>query len=104
MADAASWAFKNGEFFHIQNDLLTYFNSTFPIQNISWTELKIHISLVLQVISCLRGEALQMESLIKLPKRTFAIGKAGSNTVHNSMDLKTTTLKEQAQQKKQSFQ
>lgn len=101
MADAASRAFKNGEFFHIQHDLLTYFNSTFPIQNGSWTELKIHTSLVSRVISCLRGEALQMESLIKLPKRAFAIGKAGSNTVHNSTDLKTTTSKEQAQLKKQ---
>lgn len=103
MADAASQAFKDGEFFHIKNDLLTYFNSTFPIHNGSWTELKIHTSLVSWVISYLHGEALQMESLIKLPKHAFAIGKNGSNTVHNSMEPQITTSKK-TQLTKQSSQ
>ena len=32
MADAASRAFKDGEYFHIANSLLTYFNNTFTDQ------------------------------------------------------------------------
>ncbi len=84
MADAASRAFKDGEYFHIADTLLTYFNNTFPLQNDLWRELTLHPSLTSRVMSCLRGELLQMESLLQLPKRAINIGKLGASTVLNS--------------------
>ena len=83
MADTASRAFKNGDYFHISTNLLTYFNNTFPLQTGSWQEYSLHPGYASRVISCLRGEQLQMESLLKLPKLNKNIGNRGAPTALN---------------------
>ena len=67
MADITSRAFKNGDFFEAHADLVTYLNLHFPLpQKLSWREFKVPTKWVSRVISCLRGEQLQMESLLLL--------------------------------------
>ena len=91
MADMVSRAFKNGQYFHAKNNLTQYFNSNFPLpQRKSWREFQIPKELVSRVISCLRGELLPMESLLRLPgiaKNTGNIGKnmhPGAKSIHSS--------------------
>ena len=83
MADTASRAFKEGQAFQAANNLLTYFNSTFPLQTGSWQECVCHPKYASRVISCLRSEQLQLESLTKLPKLKKNTGKSGANTATN---------------------
>ena len=80
MADTASRAFKEGEYFQASDDLLTYFSSTFPLQTGSWQECVCHPKYASRVISCLRSEPQQMESLTKLPKLKKNTGANGANT------------------------
>ena len=81
MADVLSRAFKQGAYFHAQANLVSYFNSHYPLpQNKSWTEFTVPKKLSWRVISCLRGELLPMESLIRLPKRSKNIGNTGAPT------------------------
>jgi hypothetical protein len=85
MADIPSRAFKNGEFFHAKENIVSFFNSTFPLpQELSWKEFKVPEKLASRVISCLRGEQLQMESLYKLPKLGKGIGSIGQSTASNA--------------------
>ncbi len=102
MADIPSRAFKNGEYFHAQTDLVTYFNQHFPLpQGNSWIEYTIPTKLALRVISCLRGELLPMASLLRLPKLGRSIGKSGRHTAH-LVDKRTHTLKTSAESNKVS--
>ena len=79
MVDISSRAFKNGKYFKASQNLVNYFNIHFPLpQNISWTEFRIPTKLSLRVISCLRGDPLQMESLLNLPKLGRSIGPTGA--------------------------
>lgn len=87
MADVASRAFKEGKFFAASTNLLTYFNSHFPLQTGSWSQLNIHPNLASRVISCLLGKQLPMGQLIRLPKRAIAIGNIGQTTVQTSTNL-----------------
>jgi hypothetical protein len=78
MADVVSRAFKNGQFFHAQTNLVAYFNKNFPLQkHNSWKEFRLPTALVSLVISCLLGKLSPMASLLRLPvidKNTGAIG------------------------------
>ena len=79
MADAASRSFKDGGAFIKKLPLLTYFNSTFPLpQGKSWKEFQIPSSLSSRVISCVRGEALPMASLLRLKKAAINTGSTGA--------------------------
>ena len=79
MADISSRAFKEGKFFKATNNLIPYFNSHFPLpQKTSWREFKIPTKLSSRVISCLLGEQLQMESLVRLPKLGKGTGLIGA--------------------------
>ena len=90
MADIPSRAFKNGEFFHAQTNLVAYFNLHFPLpQNLSWHEFRLHPKLTSRVISCLRGEELPMESLCRMPKQGKNIGKLGQDTAMNATQTHT---------------
>ena len=92
MADIPSRAFKTGEYFHAQTDLVAYFNSHFPLsQQQSWREYAIPNALALRVISCLRGAPSQMESLLKLPKLEKSIGKSGQTTASTAAQHRTST-------------
>ena len=85
MADIPSRAFKNGEYFHAHENLITYFNSHFPLpQNLSWQEFQVSSKMASRVISCLRGIQLPMESLHRLPKLRKSIGNTGPATVTTS--------------------
>ncbi len=75
-----------------------------PLQTKSWRELTLHPSLTSRVMSCLRGELLQMESLLQPPKRAINIGKLGANTVHNSKTLIPTSPTSPNQKKPSSSQ
>ena len=84
MADVSSRAFKRGDSFTNQIPLANFFNKKFPLpQQNSWTELKIPAKLTSRVMSCVRGEQLTMESLLKLPKLGKNIGNIGQNTSTN---------------------
>jgi hypothetical protein len=88
LADIPSRAFKNGEFFHAKEDIVSFFNSTFPLpQGLSWKGFKLPEKLASRVISCLRGEQLQMESLYKLPKLEKGIGKIGQGIASNATQI-----------------
>ena len=78
MADVSSRAFKQGEYFQKNLSLSNFFNKKFPLpQDNSWVELKIPSKLISRVISCVRGEQLTMESLLRLPKLGKNIGTTG---------------------------
>ena len=101
MADIPSRAFKSGEFFHAQTNLVNYFNIHFPLsQTASWTEYKIPEKLASRVISCLRGELLPMEQLYKLPGLGKGIGKTGLHTAASAHQIHTSAISANA--KKQS--
>ena len=79
MADVSSRAFKHGEYFHAASNIVSYFNSNFPLtQNRSWQEHKVPRKLSWRVISSLLGEQLPMESLTRLPKLATNIGVTGA--------------------------
>ena len=85
MADIPSRAFKNGEFFHAKENIVSFVNSTFRLlKELSWKEFKVPDKLASRVISCLHGEQLQMESLYKLPKLGIGIGSVGQSTASNA--------------------
>ena len=80
IADILSQAFKNGEFFHAHAKLVNYFNTNISLlQNLSWEEFKVPKKLTSCVISCLRGEKLHMESLLKIPILGGNTGDIGQN-------------------------
>ena len=87
MADIVSRAFKNGKYFDASDNLISYFNSHFPLpQQKSWMECILPQRLVSRVIACLRGEQLPMASLLRLPG-------LGKNTgVHGQRLLQNVTL------------
>jgi hypothetical protein len=81
MADLSSRAFKHGESFNTISSLSSFFNKTFPLpQSLSWREHKIPQKLISRVISCVRGEQLTMESLLRLPKQGKNTGTTGKPT------------------------
>ena len=60
MADVISRAFKDGKYFEISNDLVSYFNSHFPLaQSKSWHECRVPNALISSVTACLRGRCCQ---------------------------------------------
>jgi hypothetical protein len=92
MADILLQAFKNGIFFEAHADLVTYFNLHFPLpQKLSWREFKVPTKWVSRVISCLRGEQLQMESLLKLPKLGKSVGSIGQSTATSGTRIPIST-------------
>lgn len=80
MADICSRAFREGKFFMAHTKLCTFFNTTFPLQNESWTEFYLPKGLYTRVISCLLGEQAPMESLVRLPKIKRSTGSTGVPT------------------------
>ena len=85
MADIASRAFKNGQYFEASKNLTSFFNSKFPLpQKQSWKEFQIPKELASRVISCLRGELLPMASLLRLPKIAASTGTTGNNMLHSA--------------------
>ena len=59
MADIVSCAFKEGQYLLSFNNIITYFNHSFPLpQNESWREGHITTEWVSRVIACLRGKQL----------------------------------------------
>ena len=88
MADLSSRMFKQGDSFNEKNYLSNFFNKTFPLpQQSSWNELKIPQKLISRVISCVRGEQLTMESLLRLPKLGKNIGTTGKPTWANGTKI-----------------
>ena len=88
MADVSSRAFKQGEYFHAATNILSFFNSNFPLpQSRSWHEHKVPRKLSWRVISSLLGEQLSMESLTRLPKLGTSIGVTGAATQQNAAQL-----------------
>ena len=66
MADIISRAFKMGKLFSASNDLVSYFNTRFPLmQNESWHKCQVLRDLISCVIACLRGNLLTMASLTR---------------------------------------
>ena len=81
MADIPSRAFKQGEYFEANQNLVCYFNQHFPLpQTNSWLEYRLPTKLSSRVTSCLRGELTPMESLHKLPKLGRNTGRPGRPT------------------------
>jgi hypothetical protein len=78
MADIISRAFKGGKYFHAQQSLTSYFNSTFPLpQTQSWQEFKVPTRITSRVISCLLGTLSPMESLTRPPAIESSTGSIG---------------------------
>ena len=101
MADVASRAFKKGEYFLKNESLTNYFNKNFSLPKPHfWTEFKIHSKLSSLVMSCVRGDPLTMESLLKLPKCVLNTGAAGRHTHHSGDE--TPSLQMPLKSKKES--
>jgi hypothetical protein len=102
MADISSRTFKQGAHFAQKISLTKLFNTKFPLpkQNY-WTELKIPSKWTSRVMSCVRGEQLTMESLLKLPKPGKNIGNTGQNMSTNGS--KTYSSNKQQTYKKESY-
>ena len=81
MADIISQAFHNGIFFEPSNDLVSYFNTRFPlVKNESWYECHVLKDLLSSVIACLRGALLPMASLLRQTQPVKNTGNIGSDT------------------------
>ena len=81
MADVISRAFKEGKYFHVANDLVSYFNKNFPLaQATSWHECNVPSALFSSVTACLRGKLLPMASLLRQTQPGKSTGGAGNNT------------------------
>jgi hypothetical protein len=81
MADVVSRAFKDGKYFVAHGKLTHYFNANFPLpQQRSWREFTLPHKLTSRVISCLRGELLPLEQLLRLPVIEKNTGTIGSHT------------------------
>ena len=92
MADVASRAFKHGKFFHAHSQLTNFFNSNFPLpQMLSWQERRVPPKWSWRVTSCLRGKALPMESLIRLPKLARSTGAIGAATLRRANPTPSST-------------
>ena len=80
MADVSSRSFKQGHAFHTHASLTDYFNYEFPLpQNHSWQEFQVPSELFSRVISCVRGEASSMGSLLRLKGIDENIGCIGKD-------------------------
>ena len=102
MADISSRAFKQGDSFSHQIPLANLFNKKIPLpQQNYWTELKIPAKLTSRVMSCVRGEQLTMESLLKLPKLGKNIGNIGQNMSTNGDKMSSSRM--QHPYKKESY-
>ena len=84
MAEIASRAFKEGKFFSANENLIEYFNTHFPLQQSeSWQQFQLPTEWMSRVMSCLRGEQPQMESLRKLKRTAKNTLNTGSAIVKN---------------------
>ena len=93
MADTTSRAFQNGTFFNTNLSLPKFFNNTFPLpQPHSWRVFVIPPKLLSRVISCVRGDILPMESLLRLPQHGKNIGDIGAHTATNSSDIPSSVM------------
>ena len=82
MADVSSRSFKDGKFFiNANTPLQSYFDTNFPLpQRKCWREFKVPSELVSRVMSCVRGETLNMGSLLRLKRTAKNIGNIGAST------------------------
>ena len=82
MSDVSSRSFKDGKFFiNANTSLQSYFDTNFPLpQRKCWQEFKVPSELVSRVMSCVRGETLNMGSLLRLKQTAKNIGNIGAST------------------------
>jgi hypothetical protein len=93
MADVVSRSFQGGKFFENNSDIVTYFNSHFPLPKpSSWREFQIPPRLVSLVTSSLRGKQLPMESFLRPPEIGKNIGATGVTTVQCSRSATPSSL------------
>ena len=102
LADIASRAFKDGKFFTANQNLISYFNSHFPLQqNESWQQFHLPIEWTSRVMSCLLGEQPTVESLRRLKRTGKSTLDTGSTTVKN---FKWTPFSDSTQTQKSASQ
>jgi hypothetical protein len=81
MADIVSRSFQGGKFFKHNSDIVSYFDSKFPLPKPnSWREFRIPPRLISLVISSLRGKQLPMESFLRPPEIGKNTGATGVTT------------------------
>ena len=81
MTDVISCAFKEDKYFKISHDLVSYFNTNFPLaQNESWHKCHVPTGLLSSVIACLRGKLLPMSSLLRQTQQERSTGPNGNDT------------------------
>jgi hypothetical protein len=91
MADVASRSFRLPKFTNSTSSFANSFTTQFPLsQPDSWTECPLDARLRSRVISCLRGDQLEMASWLKIPKPGKNIGHTGENTVRLSTKTHTS--------------
>ena len=85
MADVSSRAFKDGKFFKASSNLVSFFNSHFPLpKNLSWKEHTLHTDISSRIIACLRGRLLPLAQLQRLPATGKNTGEHGNNMPQNA--------------------
>ena len=105
MAYIISCALKKRKFFAASNDLVSYFNTSFPLmQNESWHECQVPSDLLSCMTACLRGNLLTMVSLLRQPQIGRNNGSIGNDMlphhksipslIHPYLPLNVTLLQE----------
>ncbi len=75
------------------NDLLTLFNSLFPIPNQnSWTVYRLNCELVTRVISILRTKPFELDEWRRLPRIWRHVGEIGAHTSNQWEWIRTLTV------------
>lgn len=78
MANIISRAFKDGKYFHVSQNLISFFNSNFTLpQKESWKKCQPTTRQISSVIACLCGKRLPMESLLVQQQKDKNIGNTG---------------------------
>ena len=69
-----------GKLFAASNDLVSYFDTRFPLmKNESWHEWKVPSNLLSWVTACMRGKLLPMASLLRQTKTSINNGSIGND-------------------------
>ena len=90
MADYASRSYNTLLNTATNTQFLAVFNSTFPIQDVTWTSASLRTEIISNVISSLCGRRLAMREWTTLSKR--ATGSTGENIAEKSAPTSTSCI------------
>ena len=98
MTDYASWSYNTVLSTDTNTQILAVFNSTFPIQDSTWTSAALPTEIISNVISSLRGRRLVMREWTTLSEQ--ATGSTGENIAKKLAPTSTSCISRKLNNKK----